>query len=85
VGAKCYLCNMVELNMIEEFCACRMAEHKRVTYFAMQCEMARDGYKEKQEEERAQKWEKARRAKEVYSKGGGRALMKGKWPHLTQD
>jgi hypothetical protein len=23
--------------------------------------------------------------KEVYAKGGERALMKGKWPRLTQD
>jgi hypothetical protein len=37
-------------------------------------------YKEKREEERAKKSEKARRAKKVYTKGGERALMKGKWP-----
>jgi hypothetical protein len=33
VEAKCYLCNMVELNMMEEeFCAHRMAERKPTTY-----------------------------------------------------
>jgi hypothetical protein len=58
VGAKRDLRNMVELNMIEEFCACRMAEHKHVTYFAMQCEMHREKYKEKKEKERARKHEK---------------------------
>jgi hypothetical protein len=40
-------------------------------------------YKEKREEERAKKSEKARRAKKVYTKGGERALMKGTWPRLT--
>jgi hypothetical protein len=32
-----------------------------------------------------QKREKARHVKEAYAKGGERALMKGKWPRLTQD
>ncbi len=51
---KCYLCSMVELNMMEEeFHARMMAEHKRTTYFVMQREMAHDEYKEKREEERA--------------------------------
>jgi hypothetical protein len=51
---------MVELNMMEgEFHARRMAEHNHAAYFAMQHEMARDEYKEKREEERAQKREKA--------------------------
>jgi hypothetical protein len=46
--AKHYLHNMVELNMMEEkFCAHRMTEHKRASYFAMQREMAREEYKEK--------------------------------------
>jgi hypothetical protein len=46
--AKCYLHNMVQLNMMEEeFYAHRMAEHKHATYFAMQHEMAQDEYKEK--------------------------------------
>jgi hypothetical protein len=44
--AKCYLCNMVELNMMEEeFRARRMAECKRGAYFATQHEMAREEYK----------------------------------------
>jgi hypothetical protein len=64
--AKHYLCNMVELNMMEEeFCARRMAERKRIAYFGMQREMAREEHKEKFEEERARKHEKARRAKEA--------------------
>jgi hypothetical protein len=40
---------------------------------------------DREEEEGAQKREKARRAKEEYAKGGERVLMKGKWPHLIQD
>jgi hypothetical protein len=45
---KCHLNNMVELNMMEEkFCAHRMAERKRVAYFAMQHEMDCEEYKEK--------------------------------------
>jgi hypothetical protein len=83
--AKHYLCNMVELNMMEEFCARRMVERKRVTYFVMQCEMAHEEYKDKREEERARKHKKARRAKEAYARGGEGALIKSKWPHLTQD
>jgi hypothetical protein len=55
---------MVELNMMEEeFRACRMVERKCTAYFAMQREMAHEEYKDKQEEERAWKHEKARRAK----------------------
>jgi hypothetical protein len=42
-------------------------------------------YKEKREEERAQKQEKALPTKESYARGGEKALMKGKWPHLTHD
>jgi hypothetical protein len=50
---------MVELNMMEEeFCARRMVERKRATYFVMQREMACEEYKEKREE-RARKREKA--------------------------
>jgi hypothetical protein len=57
---KRYLCNMVELNMMEEeFRAHRMVEYKHAAYFAMQREMAHEEYKEKREEERAQKREKA--------------------------
>jgi hypothetical protein len=41
--------------------------------------------KEKPEEKRAQKREKARRAKEAYARGGEKVLVKGKWPRLTQD
>jgi hypothetical protein len=59
-GVKHYFHNMVELNMMEkEFHARRMAERKRAAYFAMQCEMAHDECKEKREEERAWKREKA--------------------------
>jgi hypothetical protein len=77
---------MVEQNMMEEeFCARRMAEHKHATYFVMKRDMDREEYKEKREEERARKCEKARRAKEACAKGGEKALMKGKWPRLTQD
>jgi hypothetical protein len=84
--AKRHLCNMVELNMMEgEFRARRMAEHNHAAYFAMQHEMARDEYKEKREEERAQKREKARCVKEACAKGGERVLMKEKWSRLTQD
>jgi hypothetical protein len=50
----------------------------------MKHEMDRE-YNEKREEERAGKREKARRAKEAYTKSGERALMKGKWIRLTQD
>jgi hypothetical protein len=74
---KRHLRNMVELNM--------MAECKCTTYFAMKHEVAYEEYKEKREEERASKREKARRIKEAYAKGGERALMKAKWPRLTQD
>jgi hypothetical protein len=85
VEAKCHLHNMVELNMLEEeFRGRRMAERKRAAYFAMKREMAREEYKEKQEEERAWKHQKSQRAKEMYAKGGERALMKAKWPDLTQ-
>jgi hypothetical protein len=46
--AKCYLHNMIELNMMEDdFHAHRMAERKRAAYFVIQREMARDEYKEK--------------------------------------
>jgi hypothetical protein len=77
--AKHHLHNMIELNMMEEeFHARRMAEHKHAAYFAMKHEMGREEYKEKREEERAQKHEKARRVKEAYAKDGERVLMKGK-------
>jgi hypothetical protein len=62
-----------------------MTEHKHAAYFAMKREMAGEEYKEKWEEERVWKREKARCAKEAYAKGGERALMKAKWPRLTQD
>jgi hypothetical protein len=56
VEVKHYLHNMVELNMMyEEFRAYRMAKRKRAAYFAMQREMAHEEYKEKREEERAQR------------------------------
>jgi hypothetical protein len=76
---------MVELNLMEEFRARRTAECRRVANFAMQREMDRKEYKEKWEVERARKREKAWRAKEAYERGGEKALMKGKWTHLTQD
>jgi hypothetical protein len=48
VQAKRHLCNMVELNMMEEeLCARRMAERKRAAYFAMKREVDREEYKEK--------------------------------------
>jgi hypothetical protein len=87
-GAKVkhYLHLMVELNMTEEeFRTRRMEERKCTAYFAMQREMGREHEKEKREEERAQKREKAHRVKEAYARGGKKALMKGKWPRLTQD
>jgi hypothetical protein len=83
---KHYLCNMVELNMMEEqFHTRRIAERKRIAYFTMQREMTHDEYKEKREEEMSRKREKAQRAKESYARGGEKAVMKGKWPRLTQD
>jgi hypothetical protein len=58
---KCHLCNVVELNMMEEeFRGYRMVERKHASYFTMKREMAHVEYKEKQEEEKAQKHEKAR-------------------------
>jgi hypothetical protein len=49
---------MVELNMMEEFHAHRMAKRKRTAYFTMQHEMDCEEYKEKREEERAKKRER---------------------------
>jgi hypothetical protein len=84
--AKNHLRRMVELNLMEEeFCARRMAERRRDTYFALQREMDHDEYKEKQEQERARKREKARRVKEAYERGGEEVLRRAKWPCLTQD
>jgi hypothetical protein len=81
-----YLCSMAQLNMMEEeFRACRMEERRRATYFAMRREMAHEQEKEKREDERAHKCEKARRVKEAFARGGNKVLMKGKWPRLTQD
>jgi hypothetical protein len=75
---------MVELNLMEdEFYARRMAECRHDTYFIMQREMGCDEYKEKQEQERAWKRERARWAKEVYKRGGEEALRRAKWPGLT--
>jgi hypothetical protein len=82
---KCYLRNMVELNMMEEeFRAHRMEEGRCAAYFVMQCEIDREEYKEKPEEERAHKREKTRSVKEVYARGGEKALMNGKWPRLLR-
>jgi hypothetical protein len=63
--AKHYLCSMVNL-MEEEFRARRMEEHRRAAFFARQCEMDCGEYKEKREQERACKREKAQHAKEAY-------------------
>jgi hypothetical protein len=67
--AKHHLRNMVQLNMMEEeFHARMMEEPKRAAYFVVQREMDREEYKEKQEEELAQKCEKVRRMLEVVRK-----------------
>jgi hypothetical protein len=51
---------MVELNLMkEEFHACRTTERRCAIFFARQREMGREEYKEKWEEERARKREKA--------------------------
>jgi hypothetical protein len=77
---------MVELNMMEEeFCAHRMEERRCAAFFARRREMNREEYKEKWEQERTRKHEKARCAKEAYERGGDEALRKAKWPRLTQD
>jgi hypothetical protein len=55
---KHHLYNMVKLNMMEEFRAHRMEEHRRVDYFVMQHEMDRKEYKEKREEERGRSMRK---------------------------
>jgi hypothetical protein len=82
--AKNHLRRMVELNLMEEeFCARRTAEHRPTIFFASQHEMDHEEYKEKREEERARKHEKARRAKTAYERGGEKVLVKGKWPRLT--
>jgi hypothetical protein len=47
-----------------------MKERKHAAYFAMRREMDHEQDKDKREEERAQKCEKARRAKEAYARGG---------------
>jgi hypothetical protein len=54
-----YLRLMARLNIMEEFRARRMEECRRAAYFVMHREMDSEEYKEKQEEERAQKCEKA--------------------------
>jgi hypothetical protein len=77
---------MAWLNMMEEkFHTCRMAERKRATYFAIHREMGHEHDKEKREEERAQKCEKARRAKAAFVNGDEQALIKSKWSQVTQD
>jgi hypothetical protein len=58
--AKNHLCRMVELNLMEEeFRARRTAERRRAIFFARQREMDREEYKEKWDEERARKRQKA--------------------------
>ena len=77
---------MARLNMMEEeFRDRRMAELKRDNFFAIRREMDREEDKKRRDEERARKREKARRAKEAFVRGGEEALIKGKWPRLTQD
>jgi hypothetical protein len=44
---------MVQLNMMEEFRACRMEERKHAGYFAMHREIDHEQDKEKREEESA--------------------------------
>jgi IS5 family transposase len=84
--AENHLCHIVELNLMEEeFHAHRTVERRRAIFFARQREMDREEYKDKREEERARKREKARCVKEAYERGGGKALVKGKWACLTQD
>jgi hypothetical protein len=84
--AKHYLRRMIELNMIdEEFRTRRMEECRRAAFFARYYEMDREEYKQKREQERAWKREKARRAKKAYERGGDEALRKTKWTSLTQD
>jgi hypothetical protein len=56
---KRHLHRKVELNLMEEFRARRMVERRHDAYFTMQREMDRDEYKQKREEERARKHEKA--------------------------
>jgi hypothetical protein len=60
-------------------------ERQHSAYFAMHCKMDHEEYKEKREEERARERKKARRVKEAFARGGENALIKGKWPWLTQD
>jgi hypothetical protein len=58
--AKNHLRRMVELNLMEEeFRARRTTERRHAIFLARQREMDREEYKEKQEEERARKHEKA--------------------------
>jgi hypothetical protein len=58
--AKRNLHSMVELNMMEgEFHAHRMEERRHAAFFARQREMDHEEYKEKREQERAWKHEKA--------------------------
>jgi hypothetical protein len=52
--AKNHLHPIVELNLMdEEFRVHRTTEHRCAAFFARQCEMDREEYKEKREEERA--------------------------------
>jgi hypothetical protein len=60
-----------------------MVERKRAGYFTMKHKMAHEEYKNKREEERAQKHEKARHPKEA--RHPKKALITHKWPRLTQD
>jgi hypothetical protein len=69
---KHHLHNMVKLNMMEEEFRARRMEECRRAYFVMKREMDREEYREKWEEERTRKREKAWRAKEAYDRGGER-------------
>jgi hypothetical protein len=81
-----YFFLMAHLNMMEdEFCTRRIVEHKHAAAFLIHREMECGKDKEKQEEERAQKCKKVCSAKATFLKGGEQAIIKGKWPCLTQD
>jgi hypothetical protein len=84
--AKHHLRNMVNLNMMEEFHVLKMEEHRHAAYFAIQCEMDHEEYKEKREE-RVRKHEKVRCAKEAYARGGETMMLEiggGKVVQITE-
>jgi hypothetical protein len=63
-----------------------MAELKHDASFSIRHEMEPEQDKEKLEEERARKREKACHGKVAFLKDGEHVLIKGKWPRrITQD